>query len=103
MLILNVCIILLFVGLGIAFKYGKGLDLVAGYNTMPAEEKEKIDKEKLSKYMTGLMLSLAACWCVLSIGIELSRMWLFWVGFALFIGVTILFVVLMNTKNRLQK
>ena len=82
---------------------GKGLQLIAGYNTMSPEEKEKVNKEALCKYMSLLMFALAACWCVLSVGIELGRMWLFWAGFALFIGVAIFFVVFMNTKNRIKK
>ncbi len=103
MLILNIIIILFFIGLGIAFAFGKGLNLVAGYNTMSKEEKEKINEKALCKYMTVLMLLLAACWGVLSVGIELNLVWLFWVGFALFIGVCILYVIYLNTNNRLKK
>ena len=103
MLILNILITAMFVGLGVAFAKGKGIDLVAGYNTMSQEEKEKIDKKALCKHMARLMFLLAACWCVLSVGIEVERMWLFWVGFGLFIAVTFSYLIYMNTGNRLKK
>ena len=82
---------------------GKGVDLVAGYNTMPKEEQEKIDKKALCKYMTCLMFILAACWTVFSIGMEISKMWLVWCGIGLFLVVIIIFVIFLNTGNRLQK
>ena len=103
MLIVNVLIILFFVALAVMFARGKGIDLIAGYNTMSASEKEKINKEALCKYMSRFMLVLAACWCVLSVGIQISQTWLFWVGFALFIGATIVFAIYLNTGNRIQK
>ena len=103
MLIINIGVILLFLILGITFSKGKGIDLVAGYNTMPEREKVKIDKNALCRYMSRLMFLLSACWCVLSVGVELEQMWLFWVGFGLFLAVVIFFVIYLNTGNRLQK
>ena len=103
MLIINIGVILLFLIFGIAFLKGKGIDLVAGYNTMPQQEKENIDQKALGKYMSRLMFLLAACWCVLSVGVAIEQMWLFWVGFGLFLGVVIFFVIYLNTGNRLQK
>ena len=103
MLIINIGVILLVLILGITFLKGKGIDLVAGYNTMPQQEKENIDPKALGKYMSRLMFVLAACWCVLSVGVAIEQMWLFWVGFGLFLGVVIFFVIYLNTGNRLQK
>lgn len=103
MLIVDIFVILLFVILGISFSRGKGIDLVAGYNTLPKEEKDKIDKKALCRYMSILMYLLSACWVVLSIGVELEKLWLFWCGFGLFIGVVIFFVIYINTGNRLGK
>ena len=102
MLIVNILVILLFVILGISFARGKGLDLVAGYNTMPEDEKEKIDKVALSKHMSRLMFMLAACWTVLGVGVEIGRMWLFWCGFALFLVVVIAYVIFLNTGDRIK-
>lgn len=103
MLIVNIFVTLLFIALGITFATGKGIDLVAGYNTMPKEEKEKLNKEALCKYMSWLMFILAACWTVFSVGIEINKMWLVWCGAGLFLGIIIFFVIFLNTENRLQK
>lgn len=103
MLVINIGVILLFLILGITFSKGKGIDMAAGYNTMPQQEKEKIDKKALCKYMSRLMFLLAACWCVLSVGVAIEQMWLFWVGFCLFLAVVIFYAIYLNTGNRLQK
>ena len=102
-LVINLLIVLMFMGLGILFRKGKGDMLIAGYNTMNQAEKSKIDEKKLCKYMARLMFVLAACWLVLAIGLQLSWMWLFWLGFALFIGAAIGFALYINTGNRIQK
>lgn len=39
----------LFLVIGIFLFKGKGLWLIAGYNTLPKEEQDKYDKNKLSK------------------------------------------------------
>ena len=39
----------------------------------------------------------------LAIGLQLSLMWLFWLGFALFIASAVLFALYINTGNRIQK
>ena len=103
MLIINISIILLFVALGIVFGTGRGLDLVAGYNTLSKQEKEKIDKKALCRHMSRLMFMLSACWVVLSVGVEIEKMWLFWLGFFLFLGVAIFYAIYLNTGDRAQK
>ena len=103
MLVVNIGVILLFVVLGITFSKDKGVNLVSGYNTMSKSEREKIDTKALCKYMSRMMFLLAACWCILSIGLILEKMWLFWCGFGIFLGVTIFFVIFLNTGNRLEK
>ena len=103
MLIVNIFVILMFAALGILFSTGKGADLVAGYNTMPKEEKDNIDKKALCKYMAWLMFILTFCWSVFTVGMEIEKMWLVWCGTGLFLGAIIVFVVLLNTGNRLGK
>lgn len=50
---------LLLTTLGILFLRGKGLFLVAGYNTMSSKEKDLIDPKKLSKVMAIFMFLMA--------------------------------------------
>ena len=103
MLIINIPIILFFIVLGILLKKGKGVNLISGYNTMPKEEKDKVDTKLLCKYVSTLMFILSVCWLVLSIGLELEFMWLFWGGLGLSTAVIIFFLIFLNTGNRIQK
>ena len=103
MLVVNLVMIALFVLLGVLFARGKGLDLIAGYNTLSAREKEKYDKEKLCKAMSRMMFLLAGTWAVAAAGVYIRSNALCWAGIALFLAVIIGGVIYMNTGNRLMK
>ena len=102
-LIINIGAILLLAILGLVIRSGKGAFLIAGYNTASKEEKERTDEKKLCKAVGNLLLSLAACWIVPTVGIATGKMLIFWIGFALFIVVCITGVVYMNTGDRFRK
>ena len=55
-MIIIAIIIVLFNVLGIYLSTGRGTFLIAGYNTMPKEEKEKYDAVALCKFMGKMML-----------------------------------------------
>ena len=103
MLVVNLVMIALFVLLGVLFARGKGLDLIAGYNTLSAREKEKYNKEKLCKAMSRMMFLLAGTWAVAAAGVYIRSNALCWAGIALFLAVIIGGVIYMNTGNRLKK
>lgn len=103
MLVVNLVMIALFVLLGVLFARGKGLDLIAGYNTLSAREKEKYDKEKLCKAMSRMMFLLAGTWAVAAAGDVFHTKSLYWVGMTLFLAVVIGGVIYMNTGNRCKK
>lgn len=50
---------LLFVLLGILIKYGKMYFLIAGYNTMSKEERDKVDIKKLANLFKNTMFGMA--------------------------------------------
>ena len=102
MIVVNILVLFLFVALGIGFAKGKGVDLIAGYNTMSAAEKAKFDEKALCACMARMMFCLAGAWCVLSIGIQADLAWLTGLGFALFFGVIVFFLIYMNTGDRLN-
>lgn len=52
---------LLFLVLGGVFLAGRGARLIAGYNTMPEEERRRYDERALCRFMGKLMLYCAAC------------------------------------------
>ena len=103
MLVVNLIVIAFFVLMGVLFARGKGLDLIAGYNTLSAREKEKYDKEKLCKAMSRMMFLLAGTWAVAAAGVYIRSNALCWAGIALFLAVIIGGVIYMNTGNRLKK
>lgn len=93
-------LIVLFVILGIVLMMGKGAFLIAGYNTLPEEEKKKYDTNSLTKFVgkSILALSFTMLFWLASIFFDIS--WLFHVGTVLFIGIVIFMIVYMNTGNR---
>lgn len=50
---------ILFIVLGILIKYGKMYFLIAGYNTMKQEEKEKYDIEGIANVFKNVMFGMA--------------------------------------------
>lgn len=54
-----ITIAIIFVVLGIAIKYGKMYFLIAGYNTMPKEKKEKYDIEGIANVFKNTMFGMA--------------------------------------------
>lgn len=101
--IIIAAIIVLFVILGIVFSKGKGASLIAGYNTMPREEKQKYDTAALSKFMGKMMfaISFTMVFWVLSIAFEMN--WLFVLGLVLFFSIVIFMLIYMNTGGRFKK
>ena len=101
--IVNICIFVLFILLGLLFSSGRGAGLIAGYNTMSAREKEKYDKKKLCKAMAKLMFALGACWAVLAAGIISQVKWLHWVGMILLFAAAIGGAILINKNDHRYK
>lgn len=60
-LVICIVCVVAFVLLGLLFLSGRGWQLIAGYNTMPREERERYDTRALCRFMGKLMLYIAAC------------------------------------------
>ncbi|MGM8214826.1 DUF3784 domain-containing protein [Bacillaceae bacterium W0354] len=93
----------LFIVLGIFLINGKGSFLIAGYNTMPPEEKEKYDTVALCQFMGKMMfaLSFSMLFWVVSEAYEIN--WLLYFGIALFIGIIVFMLIYINSGNRFKK
>ncbi|MFD1927021.1 DUF3784 domain-containing protein [Sporosarcina siberiensis] len=93
----------LFLGLGIVFMRGKGSFLIAGFNTLPPEEKEKYDTIELCKFMGKMMfaLSFSMVFWVLSEAYDMNG--LFYFGLVLFLAIIVFMLIYMNTGNRFKK
>lgn len=103
LLVIHLIIIGIFILLGVAFYFGKGAWLIAGYNTSSAAEKAKYDEKKLCKGMAKLMFALAVCWMLIACSEIFQTMVLLWVGLCLFLIVITLGIILMNTGIRFKK
>lgn len=100
--IISGIIIIVFIALGFILMKGKGAFLIAGYNTMPEDEKAKYDVIALCKFM-GKMMFLFAFSMVFWVFSEiLEQNWLFVVGIILFIGTMLFLLIYTNTKNRFK-
>ena len=90
--------------LSIILLMGRGSFLIAGYNTMPKEEKEKYDTTALCKFVGKILLALGLV--VISwgfINLVLNNEWLWAISGAAFIGLLVFAVVYANTGNRFKK
>lgn len=89
--------------LGILFSFGKGSFLIAGFNTMPKEERDKYDKTALTKFMGKMMFALAFIQVFMLLSELLKIGWIFYFGLALFFIVIFFILYYVNTGNRFKK
>lgn len=95
--------IILFVVLGFVFMKGKGAFLIAGYNTMPPEKKEKYDTVALCKFMGKMMFALSFSMILWLLSAAYEIRVLFVLGLTLFIGIVLYAIIYVNTGNRFRK
>jgi len=100
LLVIHLVIVAINILLGVLFARGKGASLIAGYNTMPRTEREKVDKKKLCKAMSRLMFILAACWLVVAASEVFHTLILLWVGLALFLVAAIVGAICIKPVGR---
>ena len=82
---------------------GRGSVLIAGYNTLPKDEKAKYDKSALSKFMGKILLPLAILTALVGIDYlrDLSCFWIVW-GI-IFVGLLAFAVIYIHISNRFKK
>ncbi|MGF2617787.1 DUF3784 domain-containing protein [Rossellomorea vietnamensis] len=102
-MIVTFIIIALFIVLGLFLLNGKGAFLIAGYNTMPKEEKEQYDEQALCRFMGKMMFALSFCMLFWPVSELLDAQWLFALGLGLFLAVVLYIVVYVNTGDRFRK
>lgn len=89
--------------LGLYMLQGKGSFLIAGYNTMPKEEKAKYDGPAMARFIGKLLFALAFTMLFWLAGMLLEKSWMFYIGVALFLGFTGAALLYMNTGDRFLK
>lgn len=74
LIIMGLCALPLFI-LGLFMRKGKGLMLLAGYNTMSKPDRDKIDKKTLSKMAGNLLLRMSLELVMLGVTMYLGLTW----------------------------
>ncbi|WP_163527833.1 DUF3784 domain-containing protein [Halobacillus ihumii] len=98
-----IVILVVFLICGIIFSSGKGAFLIAGFNSMSEEEKEKYDEITLSKFMGKVMFALSFSLLFLVLSEALEIRWLLIVGIILFIVIFVFMLIYTNSWNRFKK
>ena len=82
---------------------GHGTNLIAGYNAMSQDEKEKFDTKKLTKFLGGLFLPIGLLFNCITFSI-LFHIWWLPIAIAVTIFAAIVFAVIYcNTDDRFKK
>ena len=101
--LLNLLVIIPLLILAVYLSQGKGAFLIAGYNTMPKEEKAKYDEVALCKFMGKVLYGICFSLVLLSLSEWLEIPALLWMGIALMIGLIVFTLVYSNTGNRFRQ
>ncbi|MBO1912010.1 DUF3784 domain-containing protein [Sporosarcina sp. 6E9] len=95
--------ILIFTVIGVFLLNGKGTFLIAGFNTLPKEEKAKYDKLAFSKFYGKTILALSASMVFWLFSDILQNNVLFVIGLILFLAILIFSLIYSNLGNRFKK
>ncbi|CDM70003.1 putative membrane protein [Clostridium bornimense] len=98
----KILMISLFVLIGTMLSLGKGSFLIAGFNTMSKEEKEKYDVKAMCKFMGKLMFVIAFSISLFVLSDILMMKILLNIGVTIIIGSVIFAVIYSNTGNRFK-
>ncbi|WP_026674737.1 DUF3784 domain-containing protein [Alkalihalobacterium bogoriense] len=102
-MIVTIIIMSIFLVLGVILSTGRGGFLIAGYNTMPKEEKENIDTVALCKFMGKMMFAFSFSLVLWIISEVYEIKWLFTLGLLTVFVLVIFTVVYVNTSQRFRK
>ena len=82
---------------------GKWANLIAGYNTLSEEEKEKYDTAALCRFYGKMMFVISFSILLWEIGEALGSLMIFIIGTMLFIAAVIFTLVYSNSGIRFKK
>ena len=99
---MKILMIALFILLGIMLSLGKWSFLIAGFNTMTKEEKEKYDVMSLCKFMGKLMFIIAFCITLFTLSDIFMMKILFNIGTVILI-VSIIFTIIYISISQYMK
>jgi len=89
--------------LAVIIRTGKATWLIAGYNTLSKEKKDKYDARQLNRFISNLLFAMSALLFLLVVSITYNIVALAIVTGAIFIVVLFSALIYANTGNRFQK
>lgn len=89
-----IIVVILFLLIGIYMLTGRGSFLIAGYNMMPQEQKQKYNEKRLCRF-TGVMIILAALYCAMMEFTHVNEIFAS-IGFII---ITLTFVIVVNVSS----
>ncbi len=88
---------------GLFIRFGKGSGLIAGYNTLSKEEKEKYDLKGLSNFISNLLFLCALIEVAEAIFVHTNNTPFVITGFILLFILAVGAIIYANTGNRFKK
>lgn len=89
--------------LGLFIKRGKGLMLIAGYNTMPKHERDKVDKDELAKKTGNLLFRMALAFVLMGVTAFFKLTWAYSVFILTIIADAIITAIRLTRRNSKAK
>ncbi len=96
-------VLVLFLIISIIFLKGRGANLIAGYNTMPIEDKELYDSIKMCKFMGKALLVFSFLLLLIPISVLTEIYWLVAVFFIITLIGSFVLVGYANKGDRFKK
>ncbi|UBH09006.1 DUF3784 domain-containing protein [Macrococcus armenti] len=89
-----IIVVILFLLIGIYMLTGRGSFLIAGYNMMSQEQKQKYNEKRLCRF-TGVMIIIAALYCAMMEFTNVNEIYAS-IGFII---ITLTFVIVVNVSS----
>lgn len=89
-----IIVVILFLLIGIYMLTGRGSFLIAGYNMLPQEQKQKYNEKRLCRF-TGVMMIIAALYCAMMEFTHVNEIYAS-IGFII---ITLTFVIVVNVSS----
>ncbi len=102
-LIMSGTIFVLCTVLSIMLLKGKGINMLASYNTLSSEEKKEYDTEKMCKFMGTIMIILAFASLLLAVSYVTNNNWFISVFFGISLVLIVISIAYSNNGKRFKK
>ncbi len=96
-------ILLIFIGLGVVLRSGRGAFLISGYNMLSKEQKAKYDEKALCRFVGNMLFVIAIILVFAIIGGIYEIIWLISLSTTALIAFTIGCLIYVNTSNRFKR